>query len=99
MKILDDLKAFGYSITLEGENIRLKYLGRGEHPVEAQELIGALKVRKAEAVEYLKQAQPLPYLDLDGSLIISFGCDGRFHYWNGGQSLKQTEREVKAWVH
>lgn len=98
-KILADLKALGYSVTLEGENIRLKYLGRGEHPVEAQELIGALKVHKAEAVQYLRETRPLPYLDLDGSLVVPFAADPRFHYWRpGGQSIAETEKEFR-WKH
>ena len=98
MKILADLKALGYTVTLEGENIRLKYLGIGEHPVEAQELIGALKTHKAEAVQYLKETRPLPYLDEYGELRIPFGCDSRFHYWHGGQSISRTEEELR-WKH
>lgn len=98
-KILDDLKALGYAVSLAGENIRLLYLGIGEHPVEAQPLIKTLKDHKSEVVEYLRQEQPLPYLDLDGSLVIPFGCDGRFHWWNGGQSIAATVREVKKWRH
>jgi len=99
VKILADLKALGYSITLEGENIRLRYVGIGEQPTEAQPFIQMLKDHKAEAVEYLKQAQPLPYLDLDGSVVIPFNSDPRFHYWHGGQSIATTEEEVKGWKH
>ena len=99
MKILADLKALGYSVTLEGENVRLKYLGIGEHPVEGQPLIKTLKAHKAEVVQYLREIRPLPYLDLDGSLVVSFNSDPRFFYWQGGQSIAETEREVKQWVH
>ena len=41
----------------------------------------------------------VPYLDLDGGLIIPFGCDSRYQWWNGGQGIAETERELKQWVH
>lgn len=96
MKILLDFKTLGYSISLEGEKIRLRYLGIGEQPSEAGALIEELKSHKAEAVEYLRQAQPLPYFDLDGSIIIPFGSDYRFFYWRDGQSIQDTEKEVRG---
>lgn len=98
MKILADLKALGYSVTLEGENIRLKYLGIGEQPSESRPLIEVLKAQKAEAVQYLLAQRPLPYLDVYGELRIPFDSEPRFHYWAGGQSIKQTEEEFK-WLH
>lgn len=98
-KILDDLKALGYAVSLAGENIRLLYLGIGEHPAEAQPLIKTLKDHKSEVVEYLRQEQPLPYIDLDGSLVIPFGCDPTYQWWNGGQSINETVEEVTGWWH
>ncbi len=97
MKILTDLKALGYSITLEGDNIRLKYLGIGEHPSEAEPLIEALKAHKAEAVTYLRSKQPLPYVD-GPNVVIPFESDGRYHWWNGGQRLEETEKSIR-WKH
>jgi len=100
MKILADLKALGYSITLEGENIRLRYLGIGTQPAEAGPLIEVLKVQKAEAVEYLKAQRPLPTLDEHGSLErLPFDSDPRFHWWNGGQSAEETEKELRKLLH
>lgn len=99
MKILCDLKNLGYSIALDGENIRLRYLGAGRQPSEAMPLIEELKARKPEAVEFLKAQRPLPYFDLDGSLVIPFMADPRFHYWQSGQSIEDTGREVKVWLH
>lgn len=98
LKILADLKALGYSVTLDGDNIRLRYLGIGEHPSEAQELIEALKAQKAEAIAYLKESRPLPFLDVDGGLVIPFNSDPRFHWWNGGQLPSVTEKELR-WKH
>ncbi len=42
---------------------------------------------------------PLPYFDLDGSLVIPFGSDSCFHWWKGGQSVKEIIEEVRAWKH
>lgn len=86
VKILDNLKVLGYSATLEGDAIRLRYLGQGEHPAEAKPLIAVIRANKPQAVEYLRETRPLPYLDLDGSVVIPFGCDSRYHWWKGGQS-------------
>ena len=59
LKILDNLKALGYSVDLEGDNIRLRYLGQGEHPAEAKPLIEVLKNNKAQVISCLR-AQETP---------------------------------------
>jgi len=42
----------------------------------------------------------VPFLDLDGSLVIPFDADPRYHWWKeGGQSIKATESEVRGWKH
>lgn len=69
-------------------------------PLDGEDRAMAYKpAATANAAIPAKDERPLPYLDLDGSLVIPFGCDGRFHYWDGGQSIAETEREVKTWVH
>ncbi len=95
--LFDAIKALGYSVMLEAENIRLTYINAGRPPVEAKALVGKLKERKAEALEHLRTHGLKPYFDLDGSLVIPFTSDPRFHYWNGGQSIEKTEEEVRSW--
>jgi len=77
LKILDDLKGLGYSISLEGSNIRLRYLGIGSQPSEAGPLIEELKARKAAALAYLEAQGPLTER---GSLVPytvnSYSCPG-----------------------
>lgn len=41
---------------------------------------------------------PKPYFDLDVDLVIPFGSDRRYHWWIGGQSVKETIEEV-TWKH
>lgn len=36
-----------------------------------------------------------PYLNDNGDLVIPFDSDPRFHWWNGGQSARQTREELK----
>jgi len=36
-----------------------------------------------------------PYFDDRGSLVVPFSSPLRFHYWNGGQSLTDTLREIE----
>jgi hypothetical protein len=36
----------------------------------------------------------LPYVDNRGRLVIPFDCPPRFRYWQGGQSLRDTLKEL-----
>jgi hypothetical protein len=38
--------------------------------------------------------QPMPHLLADGTLVIPFGSPERYHWWNGGQSVSQTRKEL-----
>jgi hypothetical protein len=38
----------------------------------------------------------LPHLLADGTLVIPFSSEDRFHWWKGGQSIAQTRTEVLA---
>jgi hypothetical protein len=37
-----------------------------------------------------------PFLTPGGDLSIPFDSDPKYHWWNGGQSVKQTLAEVRA---
>jgi hypothetical protein len=37
----------------------------------------------------------LPYLLADGTLVIPFDSPERYHWWKGGQSIRQTVGELK----
>lgn len=37
-----------------------------------------------------------PYLTADGTLVIPFDSDPKYHWWKGGQSVKDTLAEIKA---
>jgi len=104
-KILEELQRLGYDVTLDGPDIKLRYPSGRAQPPEARALIEELRERKREAIEILKGADhkhegplPLPFLAPDGGLVIPFSADPRFFWWKGGQSVEETEREVKQWL-
>jgi len=37
-----------------------------------------------------------PYLTAGGDLVIPFDSDPKYHWWKGGQSVKQTLAEVRT---
>lgn len=37
-----------------------------------------------------------PYLDYSGTLVIPFSSDRRYHWWNGGQSIAETLKEIEG---
>lgn len=42
----------------------------------------------------MKKETSLPYLDDNGNLVIPFNSDKKYHWWNGGQSTKETVNEL-----
>lgn len=99
MELIAKIRQARFTIALDGEKIRVEYAGQGEPPEEAKALLDALRERKGEVIAYLKDAMPKPFLEPDGDLVIPFGSDSRYHWWNGGQSVKDTIEELKAWKH
>jgi hypothetical protein len=37
---------------------------------------------------------PKPFLDAEDDLVIPFDSDSRYHWWNGGQPISETLREL-----
>jgi hypothetical protein len=53
-----------------------------------------LKQRKAEVLTLLTSNRP--YVNEKGELVISFAADRRYHWWAGGQSIRETLLELGA---
>ena len=45
--------------------------------------------REGDSPSHIDHAK-LPYFNQYGDLVIPFGSDPKYHYWNGGQSIKDT---------
>ena len=43
--------------------------------------------------------QDKPYIDANGTIVIPFNIDKKYHFWNGGQPLSVTLQELKAPEH
>lgn len=40
--------------------------------------------------------QDRPYIDSNGTIVIPFNIDQKYHPWNGGQPLSVTLLEINA---
>ncbi|MBI5386775.1 MAG: hypothetical protein HZA90_19055 [Verrucomicrobia bacterium] len=60
---------------------------------------GVRSVREGEGAveppEATGKKRRLPFLTPGGTLVIPFDSPARFHWWNGGQSVKETLAEVR----
>jgi len=52
--------------------------------------------RRHPLAEIDENGKPLPYIKANGTLVIPFDSDERFHYWKGGQPLAVTREEAKT---
>lgn len=48
----------------------------------------------AEELTAEEAALPRPYINASGDLVIPSNSPGRYHWWVGGQSVKDTLREL-----
>jgi len=55
-------------------------------------LVEAARKHKKEILELLSK----PRLDAHGRLVIPFDADPKYHWWAGGQSIRETLQELKA---
>lgn len=61
MNPLISIQAAGYSATLEGDNIRLRFVGEGEpDAATVRPLLDELRAWKSEAITYLQALKPAP---------------------------------------
>lgn len=61
MLLLEKLKDAGYSISLQGEELKLTWTGQGKpNPAQVKPLLAELKERKQEALAYIRSQQERP---------------------------------------
>lgn len=61
------------------------------HLVEAGKVV---PIRSSETDVSTPASAPMPCLDSGGDLLIPVDSDSRYHWWNGGQSISVTLREL-----
>lgn len=65
---------------------------------------GIIELRRGQVVEMSpSQAEklgdkikPIPYITNFGSLVIPFNSECKYHWWNRGQSVRDTLKELGA---
>lgn len=83
----------GQVVTLEEVKAK-KLIGEGKLiplPFEAAE---SLNERMAIMGENCSPEQTEPFVTGFGVLVIPFNSDKKYHYWNGGQSVCDTLRQI-----
>lgn len=98
IQAITDLRALGYSPELVEGRIKLTWKGEGQPDKdEVFSLLDTLKRNKTEVMQLLEaeQVKTKPYLDAEGDLVIPWNSDPKYHWWNGGQSISETLRELK----
>lgn len=90
---------FVESLRAEGAELSLS---NGQLVIEAprgllnEERIQQLRMHKPEIVALLSATLPKPYIDDKGGLHIPMRGDPKYHWWNKGQCLEDTLRELGA---
>ena len=88
-KLIEECRSHGISLR-PGEGGKLKVSPPPERlPVELRE---ELKRHKPELLVLLTP----PYLNSRGELIVPFSADPKYHWWAGGQSIRETLLELGA---
>jgi hypothetical protein len=54
-----------------------------------------LPVKAEDEIQTLQEEKPKPYL-INNELRIPMNSDPKYHWWNGGQDLEVTLRELNA---
>jgi hypothetical protein len=90
LSIYKEMLQRGFLFEVDGE--RLKYRGTLE-PLTPN-LLAKLKENKAEIINFVLEWQKGgPFLQPDGSLVIPFSSDLKYHWWNGGMPLAEIRKE------
>lgn len=76
------------------ENIKIKTPG-GIKSLNRGQIIKLPEISAKSLIESGK-IKPLPYLTRWGTVVIPHNSPCRYHWWNHGQSIKDTLRELGA---
>lgn len=65
-----------------------------EPPSRAEPVPQETKAPAQSAAPVVREKRDRPFIDSDGGLVIPFGSDSRYHWWDGGQSVEETLKEI-----
>lgn len=70
-KLIHTVQNMGYKVSLKGDKIALKFVGKGNPPKEALTIINQIKGNKALVIEYLKNISRMYTIFMDAVHEIS----------------------------
>ena len=70
-KLINTIQNLGYKVSLEGDKIKLKFLGKDDPPKEALTIINEIKGNKVIVIEYLKNISRMENIFKDAVNEIS----------------------------
>jgi len=75
------------------EDFKIKTTSKGIIELSRGQVI---EISPAQAQKLAAKIRPLPHIDHSGTLIIPFNSPQKYYWWNRGQSIKDTLRELGA---
>jgi len=91
--IIKELKAIGFNVSLDGQNVRLRYPKNKTYPPEAAPLIEELRAHKAEAITILrgKAIEQVQAFDSKGYLLNLIE-QGKRERWKDSELFAHIDR-------
>ena len=75
------------------EDFKIKTTSKGIIELSRGQVI---EISPAQAQKLVDKIKPLPHIDHSGTLIIPSDSPQKYYWWNRGQSIKDTLRELGA---
>ena len=73
------------------EDFKIKTTSKGIIELSRGQVI---EISPAQAQKLADKIRPLPHIDHSGTLIIPFNSPPEYHWWNRGQSVCDTLKEL-----
>ncbi|MBI2472797.1 MAG: hypothetical protein HYV59_16395 [Planctomycetes bacterium] len=70
-ELINTIQSLGYKVTLKEDKIKVRFLGNGDPPKEASNIISAMKGNKHIVIEYLKNISMMENIFKDAVTEIS----------------------------
>lgn len=67
---------------------------RGEMELQAGQIVSMTEDKAIQLIMTGKVKPVMPYITHNGDLVIPFECDPKYHWWNSGQSIEETRKEL-----
>src|ERR1041385_5198616 len=87
--LIEKLSALGVRISISGDQLKLNAPKGAVTPELLQDVA-------AHKPEIMARIQGKPFIDSDDNLHVPHDADPRYRWWQGGQSVAETLRELNA---